>query len=489
MRRKTVVLHLCFLFACFALSAVSLEDILSSAMANSPNYRNIEVNYQNGLLSLRESNLDKSASISVSASLDPLAKSISGVPAILGDGEYGISLSPNVTITLPNGDTKINGAASYGMDYKAKYSVINASMGLSHVFDFTGLDEDSISDLSYAKQDISLSQSFASSTYTFKKSVISAISQLLTMENTLETTRNSLKKSEKAFADMNALGTVSPQSATYKNQERLLESARDQLATLERQYDNAKSSYKDLTGLDWSGISDLAKPQLEVVVLENGNTDVYLKALDIEIAEANYDSTYARLNPSALSVGGTVSGGYLSDNKASSIKDISTGSLNISATGSYTGSNWSLSVKPGVSMSFPKDGDAKTTASVTISGTYANGSLGQSQESEELTLSKLKNAIVAAENSYINALSSYMQQAQSLSLRLLQWEFKCTQYKSELDYLETLHETQSELFSLGLTTEEKLRDAEVNLEVGRKEWNILMLEGESLRCDIEAFAL
>lgn len=486
MRIKRTALKIMVFAACTTLSAVSLDEVVSSAMATSPQYRNIEISYQNGLLSLDEMNLKDKTSVTVQAQVDPLAKSVSGVGAKLGDGEYGISISPAVSVTLPNGKTKLQGAASYSMDYKGNYSVISPSLGASHTFDFSGYDQDYIDDLSYAMQDISLNLSYASSTYSFRKSVISTISQLISMESSIKSSRNSLEKSEKSLSDTVALGTISTESATYKNQMYLIETSRDSLKSLEAQFENAKANYKTLTGLAWEGIDVLEKPVLELNILENGNSSVYLKALDVEVAEANYNSQYARLNPEALSIGATVSGGYLSDNVKTAGFDMSSGSLSISGNAAYTASNWSLSAKPGVSISFPNNGDAKATPSLSISGSWTNATAGESQD---IALSKLKNSIVTAENNYINALSNYLQEGQSLSLRIMQWEYKCSQHESEMDYLEAQYNTQKELYELGLVAEEKVKDALWKLDEARGDWNVLMLEGESLKCDLAVYAL
>ena len=483
--RKRVILLCAALLIPLTLSAVSLDEIVSSAMMASPSYRNAEISYQNGLLDLGSRNLEDKTVVSVSADVNPLAKSIGGIGVSLKDGEYGITASPAVTVTLPNGTTKIQGGLSYGMDYKNNYNIVAPSAGVSHTFDFTGYDSEIAEELSYSKQDMSLNLSYQKSVISFRKTIISTISQLLSLESSLSSSRSSLEKSRKSFDDINKLGTLSPSSAMYKNQENLLVSAENSLKSLEAQYENAKINYKDLTGLDWTGIDEIEKPVLELRVLEQGNTEVYLKALDISIAEEQYNSSYAKLNPQSLAVGANASGTYLSDNRNA----LSSGSLSISGSASYSQSTWSVSAKPGVSISFPSSGDAKATPSLTISGYWTNGSTAQSDESMDITLTTLRNAIVSAENSYLSALTSYMQEGQSLNLKIMQWEYKCSQAISEMDYLKSALETQKELFALGLVAEDKVDDAQAKVDSASDEYLILMLEGKALECDIASFAL
>ena len=107
----------------------------------------------------------------------------------------------------------------------------------------------------------------------------------------------------------------------------------------------------------------------------------------------------------------------------------------------------------------------------------------------DITLTTLRNAIVSAENSYLSALTSYMQEGQSLNLKIMQWEYKCSQAISEMDYLKSALETQKELFALGLVAEDKVDDAQAKVDSASDEYLILMLEGKALECDIASFAL
>lgn len=483
MARKKASVFFALMLSCIVLSAVSLDDIANSAMENNPSYRNMVLSYENGVLSLRELDLEDQMVWTVSGEVNPLAKNVAGVPIALKDGEYGISIAPSATLTLPNGNTKINVSSIYAMDYKNNYNVISPSISVNHNFDFSGFDKNYGEDLSYSKQDLSLNLSYSESLISFRKSIISTVSQLLTLENTIESSARSLSKSEKSLSDIEALGTLSKDSASYKNQVNLIASAKNSLDNLKRQLENAKVSFKNLTGLDWTGVDDLEKPLLEIQILEGGNTEVYLKALDIDIAQNNYDATYASLNPSMLAASGTVSGGYTNSNATGGK---SAGTLNISGGATYSSSSWSVGARPSISFEFPSSGDTKTTPSLTISGSWTKG---KSDESQSITLSKLQNNIVTAENNYYNALTSYIQEGQSLILKIMQWENKCSEKLENISYLETVYDTQSQLFELGLATQTAKDDALFNLDNARKEWKILMLEGESLKCDLSSYAL
>lgn len=486
MTKKKIYLLSMLAIASMTLCAVSLDDIANSAMENNPSYKNMVVNYENGMLSLEELQLDDRLIWTVAGEVNPLAKSIVGVPVALGDDEYGISVSPSASVTLPNGKTKLNTSVLYAMDYKNNYNVIAPSVGASHSFDFSGFDNELGEDLSYSKQDLSLSLSYNESLIAFRKSIISTVSQLLTLENTLKTSARSLEKSEKSLADIEKLGTLSKDSPAYKNQANLLESARNSYKNLEKQYENAKESFKNLTGLEWGGIDPLEKPVLEIQILENGNTEVYIKALDIEIAQNSYDAMYASQNPSVLTAGATVSGNYTNDNAKKGGFDASAGALSVSLNASYSSSSWSVGAKPGVSMSFKPEEDVKATPSLTISGSWTNG---KSDESQSIALNKLQNNIIVAENNYYNALTSYIQEGQSLILRIMQWESKCIEKQDNISYLESVYDTQSKLFDMGLATATERDDALFNLNAAKAEWEILMLEGESLKCDLSSYAL
>ena len=94
-----------------------------------------------------------------------------------------------------------------------------------------------------------------------------------------------------------------------------------------------------------------------------------------------------------------------------------------------------------------------------------------------------------AQNNYLEALSSYNEEASSYALQILQWNSKKAQKEAELEYKKTLLDNEQSLYDLGLTTSDSLEEVKMNYELCQKEWDQVILEGLSLECDLEIFAL
>ena len=159
-----------------------------------------------------------------------------------------------------------------------------------------------------------------------------------------------------------------------------------------------------------------------------------------------------------------------------------TSSTSISGTVAYTGDNWSLSVAPGVSIT--KD---KTTPSVTISGSWSNG--GTQNTNDDDTLKAASNKVLSAENDYRDALSSYFEDAQSLSLRILSWQASYSNSKAALDYAKMVYENEKAMYEYGFSTEKDVNAALLNVISAEYDLKTTILDGLSLERDLKIFAL
>ena len=209
-------------------------------------------------------------------------------------------------------------------------------------------------------------------------------------------------------------------------------------------------------------------PVLTLTTYENGNTEVMIESLNAESSEESYKSTLASSKPSKFVTS-------LSLSASNSKYDIS-GSLQ------YAGNNWSITAKPGVSIS----SDGSTTQSITLAGSWKNN--GASNTSESALNSALNNAKVAA-NNYLEALSTYEENATSYALEIVEWNTKLSQSKADLEYKETLLESAQALYELGLNTSEELESAQLEYSLSKTDYDKVIIEGLSLERDLAIFAL
>ena len=469
--KKAFLVIVVSLFALSSVFSVSLDEIINGAKELSPTYQNVILSYENSLINIRSLERKDKVGVSVSASVNPLYEENS----LLGgsvETKKGINTSSTATITLPNdGKTTISGGVGVKTFYDGSSTTTSLSLDASHTFDFTGYSSSTTDDLTLATTKYSTELSKATSELNFEKSVINTVSAILSYEKNIKKAQKSVDDQKSIVEKMETLGTYSKSSTTYINAVNVLNQLQSSLDSAQKQYENALKSFEKVSGMEWTGLDDIPEPVLDLKIYDNGNTSVLISSLKAEAAVENYKAEVAKLNPMNLSISGKVNG-TISD---SSITSIST-SL------SYTGDNWSISATPGLSIT--KD---KTVPSLTISGRWSNG--GTMNTNDEDALSASSNKMVSAENDYRNAFSSYFDEAQSLSLRILSWEAEYSNTKASLDYAKMMYENEKVMLDYGFSTEKDVRSAELSVISAEYDLKMTMLEGLSLERDLKIFAL
>ena len=475
--KKALLIIVVSLFALSSVFAVSLDDIINGAKELSPTYQNVILSYENSLINIRNLERKDKVGVAVSASVDPLYEKVTVTRnPVTGDVEEeahkGFNASSNATITLPNdGKTTITGGVGVTTLYDGSSTATSLSLDASHTFDFTGYSSSTSDDLTLATTKYSTELSKSTSELNFEKSVINTVSAILSYEKNIKKAQKSLDDQKSIVEKMDTLGTYSKTSTTYINAVNVLNQLQASLDAAEKQYENALKSFEKVSGMEWTGLDEIPEPVLDLKIYDNGNTSVLISSLKAEAALESYKAEAAKLNPMNLSISGKVSG-TISDSSSTTIS----GSL------SYTGDNWSLSATPGVTIT--KD---KTTPSLTIAGKWSNG--GTISTSDEDTLTAASNKMISAQNDYRDALSSYFDEAQSLSLRVLSWEANYSNAKASLDYAKMMYENEKVMLEYGFSTEKDVRSAELSVISAEYDLKMTMLEGLSLERDLKIFAL
>lgn len=469
--KKAFLVIVVSLFALSSVFSVSLDEIINGAKELSPTYQNVILSYENSLINIRSLERKDKVGVSVSASVNPLYEENS----LLGgsvETKKGINTSSTATLTLPNdGKTTISGEVGVKTLYDGSSTTTSLSLDASHTFDFTGYSSSTTDDLTLATTKYSTELSKATSELNFEKSVINTVSAILSYEKNIKKAQKSVDDQKSIIEKMETLGTYSKSSTTYINAVNVLNQLQSSLDSAQKQYENALKSFEKVSGMEWKGLDDIPEPVLDLKIYDNGNTSVLISSLKAEAAVENYKAEVAKLNPMNLSVSGKVNG-TISDSSSTSI----------STSLSYTGDNWSISATPGLSIT--KD---KTVPSLTISGRWSNG--GTMNTSDEDALSASSNKMVSAENDYRDAFSSYFDEAQSLSLRILSWEAEYSNAKASLDYAKMMYENEKVMLEYGFSTEKDVRSAELSVISAEYDLKMTMLEGLSLERDLKIFAL
>lgn len=397
--RRLSLFCLC-LVSCLMLNAKSLDEIIISAKENSPSYKNTQIAYQDGMIGLKQLEKEDKTLYTIGGSITPISKSST-------TDKSTINITPTFSLYSSDRKTKLSSAMGYTMDYDNTIKTYAPSISMSHSFDLTGFDSDVLRDLNYSVSDLSVRMAYLSADCQFEQNTIAIISTLLTSLKTLEATDKNLSDLKRELDNIDKLSTVSKDSATYKNLENSITALENTKKALEQQYEDAKKNYKTFTGLEWDGVDELSEPKLELNILSGGNSTVIISSLKVQIAEEEYKSLKAEQNPRGFELGGDISGTH------NDISSDSTGTLNMNASLSYVADNWTVKASYGNEWKF--DDGSKYYPSLTLSGSWTNGSLSSSSYSQnsikdELELGKKKNAILSANNDYITALTDYTQE-------------------------------------------------------------------------------
>ena len=465
---KLITAFFLVLFVLTNLNAVSLDEILTSSKENSPSFQNIVLSYQSGLLTVSDLEEDDKTSIKVDITVDPLANlDSSGNSNPLAATEKGITINPTVSVTLPNdGNTTITTSGNLGARYDGKAISLSGEIGASHSFDFSPYNSNHSKDLTYTITKYSTDLTYKKAELNFEKSVISTISSILSMEKQIKTLENDYNKQKKNVEKIETLGTYSSSSSVYISAKNLLAQKEATLESTKEQYNNLLVSYKTISGLDWDGLDELDEPNLDLVTYNGGNTEVLITSLNAEKDEDSYNKAVAEENPSLLT---TSLGVGVTSNTT----------VNVSASARYSAKNWNVTLAPSVSIK--KDGE--TTPSLTISGSWKNDTGSSTSVKSSLYKAQSSN------NDYLSALSSYNENVQAYTLKILDWNNSKASSKTNLEYLESVKENEEELFKLGLATQDDLDSAILNYENALIDWDILLLEGLSIERDLKIFAL
>ncbi len=458
--------------------SASLNQILKSAENNSPEYRNYEITYRDGLLTLSEMESKDLPSLSFSLSTNPYSYT-----NISGNSESSsITLTPSFTYQSADGSTKVGAKVGYGQSYTSKGSLsVSPSLNLSHNFDFSGYSDTVLDDINYSSSSLTVNYNKALNELSFRKTVLTLIRQVYSTLKNLEDAQYNLDNMKTEFENMKKLKTYSETSNTYIETENALQYAQNIVDALIEQKENALENYRTFTGLEWDGIDEIPEPVLNVRILKTGNTSVLLKSLEAQKAEEEYKKAYAQIYPNNMTLGVGVSGVYSKDPVLGSSTAVK-GNAGIS----YQGKNWSLSAEPELSYTNSPNSSYISGGGITITATVTNNA---NDISEKTRLSSLQNSSLIKQNAYVQALTSYNQQGQNYNLSVMRWNFSRAQQESSYALDKAKYETQKSLYEKGLISKSDFDKSEHQLNLDEYDRIDVLLEGLILECDLSIYAL
>lgn len=469
--KKNVLLAALLLSSAVPLMATPYAEILSAAMANSPQMRASELAYQNSQLTQQQYNLPDSVQVTVSTGTvsvlpaDNARNPMNGRETVSPD----FSMAPSVEVVLPNdGQTTITASTGLGFEYNGSgYYDFTPSISAKHTFDLTGWDSEASADLSSARASLQSEQVWQRTRLSFENQVLTSIKAILQAEQALDQARYNLEVAEKELQDNLTLGLMSEGSVSYQQEVNSINLQKGNIDAMEKQIATAQEQYKTLTDLDWDGVEELPTPDLTVNILPTGNTAVILAQIDVQIAEQALADKRHAVSPSGITLSGGVNGTInKNDNSAG-------GNVGLS----YNAGNWSV----GTTFSGSYD-NSDFIPSLTFTGSWSNKT---TKRSDELQIQILENEVISAQSDLTAARTSYVQAMQDLANRVISHNYTVQNQVATDAYNTAALEHQKQLYEAGLCSADDVRQAEKTIEWASYDNMINTVDGLLLQNEIQ----
>ena len=476
MRLRNIVLTVFIsLFTLIPAYSLTIDEVLEAANDVSYTVKNAEISHSNSLLLIQENDLEDEALWNVEVNMSPLKSDD------LSSDSFSFN-TLNASVTLPNdGNTTFALSSPMSIDYDGGFS-ITPYLSASHTFDFNYFDDDLISDLSNAVSSLSTERVYLNALYSFNKSVISQLINLLTLEKNIKSLEHSISNAERDLENMVQLRTTSKESITYKRTELELDMNRRNLEIYKDQYEKAKSQFKISTNLEWTGLEDFEVPELNIAHMEGGNSELRELSLKSEIASLSVEEKEKAMSPRSLtlSAGGGVD--YKNDKSKADYEPPFRNSVNGDISATLNLSQWKI----GTSFSLTSNKDWEVTPVLSIFGSWHNNTTSRS---DSLELERLRNEAISAQNDYMEALTDYNIEGMSLQNRIMDYNFSLLTLEQNETYLKAVVDSEKEYYEKGLVRKDDVDDAIAEYELFSYDKTITYLDGLSLYYDILIYSL
>jgi len=480
MNRKRLVgiAGICML-ALTPLMAIDLTSIITEAKQNSSMIQLIELQRANSNLSISMGDIEETVGLDVSGSVS-YSETSAYHPNV-----QNFEIYPSVKISLPNsGRSAITISANpitTALDGSGYWSV-SPSVGVSHTFRF-GDNGDNLSDLSYAKDRVTMEYDYRSSLYSFENSIYNKIVEILNYEKKLLDDEKNILVQKTQIENALALRTTTEGSPAFQDMQVKLAKLENTKASTLKLIAMAQMQYAQYTGLEWESVEEIPEADLSFTYLPTGDANVIAAAMDLEIAQENLALAQRRTVVTSTGTK-TVPSLMLNGEAGFDYAKRATESIDYSVTAGATYNANNFSTNASVRMGITESGTV--TPSVTIGGAWHNN---PTVARDVLEMQRLENAVTMAGINYQNAMLSYQESASKLESDILNHQLSAAAFEQEAAYREEVLKQTAEAFNRGLVTETELNNAQLNVEFSTYERKIYALQALVLQNEAKALQL
>jgi len=474
MRKKRIIIFSLVLLSGFSiLSAKSLETLVKSAIDNSTQITNLELNKNYTMLSLEGSELKPKTKVSISSEMTKAGSSYtvgggsSSLLSVVIPGSYTPTSSNQISDTTT---ISITGALDIESDTSSVTS--DGSLSLSHNFligDYTNNQKDINNQITLLKA----TQAYESGVITFKKNIYSYVTNILTNEKSQRDFEKKIKDQEKTISDGLALNQFTKDALVYKQYNLILKTYKDTLENLKNQKQALLDNFKEYSGVDYQEVDDIREPNLEINNNFNDSISIQLAKLNVKLKQDDIDQVEREKTQQYLNVNT-----YVQSTPAflSSLNNPNYNAVGLSAT--YGADNFTINA--GTNLDFKVNDSISPT--FRVGGTWTNDTTSES----DLINNKLnENELISAQLTLNSTIQNDVLTKLNLNSQITNWKAQYKQLEDNIQFNEDNLKLNKQMFDLGLVSQKEIDDLSFDLEQLNYDKLSLLVEGLSLELDIE----
>lgn len=439
MKKITILILFMIMAVSFVLTADELDSYLNKVQESSTAVRTSQIAYDNAMLSLQKEETKPTTQISVNSGNFTYGKNITSNTVL--------SFNPSVDFTFPETDGGLQSSVGIKNDTDYLNNAFSSSSitpygSLSKKFEFESFD-DTRTDNSNTITTLSVQKSLDTVKLNVNIQVLETLKSIISIQQQIDDANYNLQQLEKAVNNQLELENITKDSLNYKNYSIQIDNQKNSIEVLEWQLDTAKENFKINFGIEPVVPSIEREPDLTLIELENGNTDVVIAALNLENAKKNIESLTSK-DKTIMNLTGNVDlpivfgpTGY------ERINTEVTGGISI-------GNGKSFAVNGSTRLAWGANG---FDPSFTISGSWNNNT---TTESEEIDIKTAENNQIDVQIKYNNSLVDYKNNVRSIQQQIDSWVLNNKIQENNKTFHKKQLEQQQQLFDLGLTTKDEV---------------------------------
>ena len=477
----TTVLIICLLAGSVLLPAADLSSYIEAALKDSLSSRMNDLQRTVSTLQLERSELDQQEDGGIAIS----SGDVSIAYGMNQTSDQIISLDPSVTISLYDYEASVSITAPTTLNATDLEVSSTPKISLQKkIVTYEPEEDTTLGDLEAAAAQMDIDRTYYSGLLSIEKNVLQSVKEILILEKSILVTENNIINAEQDLENDLKTGSVKSGSTAWNLKTNSIIRMNNSLIISQANLEAARDDFQEITGMKYESLipGDMIQPEISLTAPELGNTKVLAAALDVEIASQKLAD---ELSSRESSVIGDSSFTYLISGSYTAGLNQPVGTYDHTLQAGVTASNSDLVIEAGVSTVIDSTG---LTPTVYISGRWTDQPDNR-EAFDVLSLSILESQVSAVGESYNYVYAQYMNDIQSLQLRISSWNISRAELDLEYDENTLKLEDADYAYLKSFGTAGDVQDAQHELQVVEYNRMLLNIDGMLIERDIKILKL